>query len=140
MLVAVLPGLSPRDAEQLRLRVAGVVEQLLDDRTRPHLVRAADAEDVLVCGPIRLSRDDKRVSVDGRPLGLTYQEFRLLETLMLNPGRVLSRSQLLALAWDEPDWRTGRTVDVHVRRVRRKLGEAAHFVETARGFGYRLRG
>jgi two-component system phosphate regulon response regulator PhoB len=80
---------------------------------------------------------------DGEELDLTPTEFRLLQALMERRGRTQSRRQLLEKAWDVEadiaDRLQTRTVDMHVRRLRAKLGPAGDWVETVRGFGYRLR-
>jgi DNA-binding response OmpR family regulator len=74
----------------------------------------------------------------GKPLALTYREFRLLQTLVEHRGRVLTRPELMALAWDAPGAGRLRTVDVHVRRLRVLLGTAAERVVTVRSVGYRF--
>ena len=79
------------------------------------------------------------VQLDGRPLDLTPTEFRLLTVLMERRGRVQSRTQLLEAVWEVTARITTRTVDMHVQRLRTKLGPHAPWVETARGFGYRFR-
>jgi two-component system phosphate regulon response regulator PhoB len=66
-------------------------------------------------------------------------EFKLLSMLMKEPGRLLSREMLLTGVWGYDTVINTRTVDTHVRRLRRKLGKSATTVETVRGFGYRLR-
>ena len=71
---------------------------------------------------------------------VTATEFRLLKRLMESPGRVLTRDTLLADAWGYASDVDSRTVDTHVRRVRRKLGPHAERIETVIGVGYRLRG
>jgi two-component system phosphate regulon response regulator PhoB len=79
------------------------------------------------------------VTVDSQPVDLTATEFKLLLTLAERRGRVQSRSRLLESVWDAaPDIQT-RTVDMHIQRLRTKLGSAGDLVETVRGFGYRLR-
>jgi DNA-binding response OmpR family regulator len=83
--------------------------------------------------------DEMRVNLAGRPVEFTHQEFLLLKAFMQSPRRVLSRQQLLEQAWNGyEDWGAGRTVDVHVRRVRVKLGSEAPQIVTVRGFGYRF--
>jgi two-component system, OmpR family, phosphate regulon response regulator PhoB len=77
--------------------------------------------------------------VDGRVLDLTPTEFRLLCTLLERRGRVQSRQQLLETAWDIHARIETRTVDMHVQRLRTKLGESGDLIETVRGFGYRFR-
>jgi two-component system alkaline phosphatase synthesis response regulator PhoP len=84
----------------------------------------------------------RRVTLDGRPIDLTYTEFELLRTLRAYPGRVFSREDLLSRVWGQDFYGDTRTVDVHIRHLREKLGEdPAHprFIETVRGVGYRFR-
>jgi DNA-binding response OmpR family regulator len=84
-----------------------------------------------------------QITLSGEELTLTPTEFRLLQALMERRGRTQSRQQLLEKAWDvEPhasERIQTRTVDMHVRRLRGKLGETGDWIETIRGFGYRLR-
>ena len=84
-----------------------------------------------------VDRSRRRASVDGRPVDLTAKEFDLLAVLAEEPGRVVARQELLSRIWD-PVWHgTGKTLDVHVSALRRKLGDPS-LVETVRGVGYRL--
>ena len=73
------------------------------------------------------------------PLALRPLEYKLLVTLAAAPGRVFSREELLAAVWDIHGNVNTRTVDVHVRRLRQSLGDAADWVETVHGFGYRAK-
>lgn len=94
---------------------------------------------VILLGPIRMDRDSHRVTVDDEDVDLTPTEYRLLLTLAERRGRVQARSHLLETVWEAaPDIQT-RTVDMHVQRLRTKLGSAGDLIETVRGFGYRLR-
>ena len=96
--------------------------------------------DMLQIGPIEIDRAEHRVRVDGNDVELTPTEYKLLMTLAERRGRVQGRAQLLESVWDAaPDIQT-RTVDMHVQRLRSKLGEAGDVIETVRGFGYRIRG
>jgi two-component system phosphate regulon response regulator PhoB len=90
-------------------------------------------------GPLTIDRAAHWVSVDGRGLDLTTTEYALLLTLAERRGRVQSRSQLLQTVWKANPSIQTRTVDMHMQRLRSKLGPAAHFLETIRGFGYRFR-
>jgi two-component system phosphate regulon response regulator PhoB len=95
--------------------------------------------DRLRIGPILIDRAAHRVSIDERELDLTPTEYRLLLILAERRGRVQARSHLLETVWEAaPDIQT-RTVDMHVQRLRSKLGAAGELIETVRGFGYRLR-
>jgi len=79
------------------------------------------------------------VTVDGRKVDLTHQEFALLKFLSQNRGRVFSREQLLSRVWGVNYYGGSRTVDIHVRRLRMKLGTMAEPIETVRGAGYKMR-
>jgi len=89
-------------------------------------------------GRLSLSADTYQVTMDGRPLDLTYKEFELLRFLASRPGRVFTRAALLREVWGYDFYGGTRTVDVHIRRLRAKLGpEHEHLIETVRGVGYR---
>lgn len=84
----------------------------------------------------------QRITCHGRPLDLTRIEYRLLRTLLGQPGRVFNREQLLVAAWDEPEASLDRTVDAHVKTLRAKLRAASPGddpIQTHRGLGYSLR-
>ena len=88
-------------------------------------------------GRVTMDRSRRRAYVDGREMDLTAKEFDLLAVLAEEPGRVVPRQELFSRVWD-PVWHgTGKTLDVHVSALRRKLGDPA-LVETVRGVGYRL--
>ncbi len=90
-------------------------------------------------GPLTLDRVAHRVSLHGEELNLTATEYNLLLLLIERRGRVQSRPQLLETVWEaQPDIQT-RTVDMHVQRLRTKLGEVGEMIETVRGFGYRFK-
>lgn len=99
-----------------------------------------DGGAVLEAGPIRVDVAERRVTVDGRVVALTPTEFKLLETLLRRRGQAQSRPALLERVWRARGDMQTRTVDMHVRRLRAKLGAAAQHVETVRGLGYRLQG
>ncbi len=86
-----------------------------------------------------VDRENREVLVDSRKSGLTFQEFELLDFLISNPGRVFSRGQLLDSVWGYSEQGRTRTVDVHIHRLRRKLGpEYARCLVTVRRVGYRF--
>jgi DNA-binding response OmpR family regulator len=93
---------------------------------------------VIRLGSLALDTDTYRVTAAGRPLDLTFKEFELLRFLASRPGRVFTRPTLLREVWGYDFYGGTRTVDVHVRRLRAKLGpEHEHLVETVRSVGYR---
>lgn len=87
---------------------------------------------------IVVDRRSHRALIDSRDLELTRSEFRLLDTLIRQPGRVFRRSELIDAALGEDTMVLERTIDVHIRGLRRKLGANCHVVETVRGVGYRF--
>ena len=98
---------------------------------------------ILRIGPISVDVTSYQVLLDGEEVSLTPTEFRLLRCLMERPGRTQSRRQLLERAWSVDslisDRIQTRTVDMHIRRLRGKLGSVGDWIETVRGFGYRLK-
>lgn len=97
------------------------------------------AEETMTFGTIRVDPARYHVTVAGKVVRLTTVEFKLLSMLMQRRGRVQSRDRLLNEVWGYESIIDTRTVDTHVRRLRKKLGKAAEAIETVRGFGYRLR-
>jgi DNA-binding response OmpR family regulator len=98
-----------------------------------------DGETVIKVGDLTINPDNYQVYVHGRPLDLTYKEFELLKFLAQRPGRVCDRDMLLREVWGYDYFGGTRTVDVHIRRLRAKLGaEHETLIETIRNVGYRL--
>ena len=90
-------------------------------------------------GQLVLNLETYQASVDGHPLDLTYMEYELLKFLVQNPGKVFSREMLLSRVWGYDYYGGARTVDVHIRRLRAKLGEEhANLIQTVRSVGYRF--
>jgi two-component system phosphate regulon response regulator PhoB len=122
----------PFSPHELALRVAALLRRLA--------APAVSAGSTLTAGPITIDRAAHRVMLDGVELSLTSTEYKLLLVLLERRGRVQTRPQLLETVWEaQPDIQT-RTVDMHIQRLRTKLGEHGRLVETVRGFGYRFRG
>jgi DNA-binding response OmpR family regulator len=103
--------------------------------------RSGDEDGSIVrLGDLRIDVDTYKVTAAGRPLDLTFKEFELLRFLAMHPGRVFTRPALLREVWGYDFYGGTRTVDVHVRRLRAKLGgEREHLIETVRSVGYRAR-
>ena len=95
--------------------------------------------DILVSQGVLVDRERHRVTANEEVLDLTPSEFGLLEALIRQPGRVFSRSELIDAALGGDSLVLERTIDVHVRALRKKLGDHADLVETVRGVGYRFR-
>jgi two-component system phosphate regulon response regulator PhoB len=121
----------PFSPQELVLRVAAILRRVKAGRD--------DSGDVRQVGPLRIDSTAHKVTVDGRQVDLTPTEFKLLLLLAERKGRVQPRNHLLEIVWEAaPDIQT-RTVDMHVQRLRAKLGAAGDLIETVRGFGYRIR-
>lgn len=122
----------PFSPQELVLRVGAILRRVSAPR--------ADQADSLIIGALAIDRSAHVVSVDGAPVDLTPTEYKLLLTLVERRGRVQARTHLLETVWEAaPDIQT-RTVDMHIQRLRAKLGAAGEMIETVRGFGYRLSG
>ena len=112
---------------ELRLRLAMLFRR-----------RGDTGASVVRLGPVAINVETYQVTSGGRTLDLTFKEFELLRFLAEHPGRVFSRAKLLQEVWGYDFYGGTRTVDVHVRRLRAKLGpEREHLIETVRGVGYR---
>lgn len=110
-------------------------------RVRAALRRAGDEEGpALRLGPLAVDPDRHLVQVDGESVALTLKEFQLLRLLLERQGTVLTRDQLLSTVWGYDFDGASRTVDVHIRTLRQKLGEAGSYVQTVRGIGYKIGG
>lgn len=94
---------------------------------------------LLVSQGVMIDRERHRVTIEERPLDLTPSEFGLLEALIRQPGRVFSRSELIDAALGGDSLVLERTIDVHIRSLRKKMAQHALLVETVRGIGYRFR-
>lgn len=122
----------PFSPQELTLRVAALLRRLA--------APAVAAGSSIVEGSLTIDRGAHRVTLAGEEVPLTATEFKLLLTLVERRGRVQTRPQLLENVWDaQPDIQT-RTVDMHVQRLRAKLGDMGEQIETVRGFGYRFKG
>jgi two-component system, OmpR family, phosphate regulon response regulator PhoB len=121
----------PFSPQELVLRVGAILRRL-------GTAAADSGHDLLHVGPIAIDRAAHRVTVGEEAVDLTPTEYRLLLILAERRGRAQARAHLLETVWEAaPDIQT-RTVDMHVQRLRGKLGPAGDMIETVRGFGYRL--
>jgi DNA-binding response OmpR family regulator len=116
---------TPIDPVEFRIRVR-------------RLARDEPGDDVLRFRDLELTPLNYQATLAGEPIDLTYMEYELLRFLVENPVRVWSREQLLSKVWGYEYYGGARTVDVHVRRLRSKLGEErASWITTVRSVGYR---
>jgi two-component system response regulator RegX3 len=127
----------PYSARELIARIRAVLRRGVDNDD------SGIADGVLEAGPVRMDVERHIVSVNGEPITLPLKEFDLLEYLMRNSGRVLTRGQLIDRVWGADYVGDTKTLDVHVKRLRSKIeadpANPVHLV-TVRGLGYKLEG
>ena len=114
----------------------GMMELL--SRIRALLRRTQREADIYRCGVLTVDQTRHTVTVNGQEVILTQKEFEVLCLLLKNRGQVLSRERLIEDVWGYAFTGESRTVDVHVRTLRQKLGEAGAYIETVRGYGYKI--
>ena len=119
----------PFSPRELMLRVRNLLKRKESSKEEVERFQVRDIE---------LDVSKYEVKIMGQPIDLTPTEFKLLQILMERKGRVQSRDRLLQDVWGYDQLIDTRTVDTHVRRLREKMGEAANYVATVRGVGYRL--
>ena len=119
----------PFNIRELMLRVRAILRRRNADNGKRIISRHG----------LSLDQQGRRVSYEGETLELTALEYRIFEDFFLNAGRIRTREELLSSVWGYQFEGYERTVDVHIARLRRKLGDAAHCIETVRGMGYRCK-
>lgn len=125
-------------ADDYLVKPFGVMEMV--SRVKAVLRRSGrdKSDEPLVVGEITLSPKEHTVTVDGNRVELTFKEFEILKLFMQNPRTVFSRDRLLSSVWGVDYLGESRTVDMHIKTLRQKLGAAARHIETVIGVGYRL--
>jgi len=123
----------PYRSRELLARIKAVLRRRVEE---------PDVDDaIVIAGPVRMDVDRHTVAVNGTEIAMPLKEFKLLELLMRNAGRVLTRGQLIDRVWGSDYYGDTKTLDVHVKRLRAKIepvpGEPRHLV-TVRGLGYRF--
>ena len=115
----------------------GVMEMIA--RVKALLRRASDEQaQMFVCGDVTLDKEKRMVYAHGEPVDTTYKEFELLALLMKNHGIVISREIIMERVWESSFEGESRTIDVHVRSLRQKLGESGALIKTIRNVGYMI--
>ena len=129
-------------ADDYLVKPFGVMEMV--SRIKAVLRRSVGTSDekekVLTVGDIMLSDKEHIVTVKGEKVALTYKEFEILKLFMQSPGIVFSRDRLLSKVWGIDYLGETRTVDMHIKTLRQKLGDAGSRIETVIGVGYKMEG
>lgn len=124
-------------ADDYLVKPFGMMEMISRVRAVLRRARPERSRSALSLGGVTIDPESRRVTANGQEAALTLKEFELLYTLMSSPGVVFTRDRLLSEIWGTDYDGETRTVDVHVRTLRQKLGEAGSVICTVRGVGYR---
>ncbi len=127
-------------ADDYLVKPFGVMEMVSRIKAVLRRCEPDDKEDVLAVGEIILSDKEHIVTVGGEKVALTFKEFEILKLFMQSPGIVFSRDKLLSVVWGVDYLGESRTVDMHIKTLRQKLGSAGSYIETVIGVGYKMEG
>ena len=127
-------------ADDYLVKPFGVMEMVSRIKAVLRRCEPDEKEEVLSIGEITLSDKEHLVTVNGEKVVLTFKEFEILKLFMSNPGIVFSRDKLLSEVWGVDYLGESRTVDMHIKTLRQKLGDAGALIETVIGVGYKMEG
>ena len=125
-------------ADDYVVKPFGVMELISRIKAVLRRYKAPEVQKLLQFGGLTLNLDEHTVSVDGQRVQLTYKEYELLRLFLSHPGMAFTREQLFAEVWGEDYVGETRTLDMHIRTLRQKLGDYGKYIETVRNVGYRL--
>ena len=125
-------------ADYYLVKPFGVMELVSCVKAVLRRYKPAEKNAALKSGGIEMNLGEHTVTVSGKSIALTFKEFELLRLLMTNPGIVFTRDQLMEKVWGIEYYGETRTVDMHIRTLRQKLGQCGEMIRTVRGVGYRL--
>lgn len=127
-------------ADDYVVKPFGVMELISRIKAVLRRYKEPDTQKVLKLDGLVLNSDEHTVSIDGKRIQLTYKEYELLRLFLSHPGTAFSREQLFAEVWGENFAGETRTLDMHIRTLRQKLGDYGAYIETVRNVGYRMEG
>ena len=127
-------------ADDYLVKPFGVMEMVSRIKAVLRRCEPDEKEEILSIGEITLSDKEHFVTVNGEKVVLTFKEFEILKLFMSNPGIVFSRDKLLSEVWGIDYLGESRTVDMHIKTLRQKLGDAGALIETVIGVGYKMEG
>ena len=127
-------------ADDYLVKPFGVMEMVSRIKAVLRRCEPDEKEEVLSIGEITLSDKEHLVTVNGEKVVLTFKEFEILKLFMQSPGIVFSRDKLLSEVWGIDYLGESRTVDMHIKTLRQKLGDAGTIIETVIGVGYKMEG
>ena len=127
-------------ADDYLVKPFGVMEMVSRIKAVLRRCESNETAEALTVGEITLSEKEHLVTVNGKKTSLTLKEFEMLKLFMTNPGTVFSRDKLLSRVWGIDYIGESRTVDMHIKTLRQKLGDAGSRIETVIGIGYKMEG
>ena len=127
-------------ADDYLVKPFGVMEMVSRIKAVLRRCEPDEKEETLTIGEITLSDKEHLVTVNGEKVVLTFKEFEILKLFMSNPGIVFSRDKLLSEVWGVDYLGESRTVDMHIKTLRQKLGDGGALIETVIGVGYKMEG
>lgn len=127
-------------ADDYLVKPFGMMEMVSRIKAVMRRCNAEEKEETISVGEITLSDKKHLVTVNGENISLTFKEFEMLKLFMQNPGIVFSRNTLLSEVWGVDYLGETRTVDMHIKTLRKKLGDSGRRIETVIGVGYRMEG
>lgn len=125
-------------ADDYLVKPFGIMEMVSRIKAVLRRCQPAPVSQALTYEALQLNPDEHTVTVNGQRLSLTFKEYELLRLFLSQPGKAFTREQLLSAVWKSDYLGESRTVDMHIRTLRQKLGEYGHIIETVRNVGYRL--
>ena len=125
-------------ADDYLVKPFGVMEMVSRVKAVLRRCHPADTGHVLSAGGLSMDLDCRTVTADGQRLQLTYKEFELLRLFLSHPGMAFTREQLFTQVWNMEYMDDSRTLDMHIRTLRKKLGDAGRYICTVRKVGYKL--
>lgn len=130
----------PFSPNVLVARVRAHLRRIEKIASRNAVDAAENQEQKIIYGPLKICKSSHEIFFNEEKIQFTLAEFKLLAALAENPGKVFTRDQLISIIAGEDTYLVGRNIDVHVRSIRKKLGDDAHIIETIRGVGYKCQG
>ena len=127
-------------ADDYLVKPFGVMEMVSRIKAVLRRCESDEKEEVLTVGEITLSDKEHLITVNGKKVALTFKEFEILKLFMQSPGIVFSRDKLLSEVWGVDYLGESRTVDMHIKTLRQKLGDVGSRIETVIGVGYKMEG
>ena len=127
-------------ADDYLVKPFGVMEMVSRIKAVLRRCESDEKEEIITVGEITLSDKEHLVTVNGKKVALTFKEFEILKLFMQSPGIVFSRDKLLSEVWGVDYLGESRTVDMHIKTLRQKLGDVGSRIETVIGVGYKMEG